>query len=48
VVLRIGRDTIERLEREQPELAAALHRWFAETLAERLADTQRAFEVLLD
>ncbi len=48
VVLRIGREAIERLEAEEPELAAALHRWLATTLAERLTDTMRAFDVLLD
>jgi len=48
VVLRIGRDEIERLEAEEPELAAALHRWLATTLAERLTDTMRTFDVLLD
>ena len=46
--LRISRDAIERLEREEPELAAALHRWLATTLAERLTDTMRTFDVLLD
>ena len=29
VVLKIGRAEIERLEREQPELATTLHRWLA-------------------
>ena len=48
VVLRIGRDSIERLEAEAPELAAALHRWLATTLAERLADSMRSFDMLLD
>ncbi|HEV3464934.1 MAG TPA: cyclic nucleotide-binding domain-containing protein, partial [Actinomycetota bacterium] len=48
VVLRIGRREIERLEREEPELAAALHRWLATQLAERLTDTMRTFDVLLD
>jgi sulfate permease, SulP family len=48
VVLRIGRESIERLEAEEPELAAALHRWLATTLAERLSDTMRTFDVLLD
>ena len=36
VVLRISRASIERLEADEPELAAALHRWFATTLAQRL------------
>ena len=48
VVLRIGRESIERLEAEEPELAAALHRWLATQLAERLTDTMRTFDVLLD
>ena len=48
VVLRISRESIERLEAEEPELAATLHRWLATTLAERLTDTMRAFDVLLD
>jgi SulP family sulfate permease len=48
VVLRISRGSIDRLEREEPELAAALHRWLATTLAERLTDAMRTFDVLLD
>ncbi len=48
VVLRIGREEIERLEAEEPELAAALHRWLATTLAERLTDTLGAVDALLD
>jgi SulP family sulfate permease len=48
VVLRIDRESIERLEAEEPELAATLHRWLAATLAERLTDTMRTLDVLLD
>jgi sulfate permease, SulP family len=48
VALRIDRESIERLEAEEPELATALHRWLATTLAERLTDTMRTFDVLLD
>jgi SulP family sulfate permease len=48
VVLRITRESIERLEAEEPELAATLHRWLATMLAERLTDTMRTFDVLLD
>jgi sulfate permease, SulP family len=47
-VLRISRGSIERLEADEPELAAALHRWFATTLAQRLTGTTRAFDTLLD
>ncbi len=39
---------IERLDAEEPETAAALHRWLATTVSERLTDTMRAFDALLD
>ena len=48
VVLRLSRASIERMEAEEPEVAAAMHRWVASTLAERLTDTMRAFDALLD
>jgi SulP family sulfate permease len=48
VVLRLGRGAIERLEAEEPELAAALHRWLATQLAERLSDARGAMDALLD
>jgi hypothetical protein len=48
VVLRISRGSIERLEAEEPELAAALHRWLATTLAERLRDTLGVVDAVLD
>jgi SulP family sulfate permease len=48
VVLRLTRASIEQLEADQPELAAALHRWLARTLAERLGDTLKGFDALLD
>jgi sulfate permease, SulP family len=48
VVLRLSRASIERMEATEPELAAALHRWLATTLSERLSDTVRAFDALLD
>jgi SulP family sulfate permease len=48
VVLRLRRASIERMEAEAPELAAALHRWLARTLAERLDDTLKAFDALFD
>ena len=48
VLLRLSREAIERLEADEPELAATLHRWLATTLAERLTDTMRIFDVLLD
>jgi SulP family sulfate permease len=48
VVLRLSRASIERMEAADPELAAALHQWLARTLAERLSDSLRAFDALLD
>jgi SulP family sulfate permease len=48
VVLRLRRSAIDRMESEEPELAGVLHRWLAQTLAERLTDTQRAVEALSD
>jgi len=48
VVLRIGREAIARLEVEAPETAAMLHRWLATMLAERLTDSMRTIDVLLD
>ncbi len=48
VVLRFSRASITRMEAEEPEVAAALHRWLASTLAERLSETTRTFDALLD
>jgi SulP family sulfate permease len=48
VVLRLSRASIERMETAEPALAAALHRWLARTLSERLTDTQRAVGALFD
>ena len=48
VVLRLSRASIERMEAEEPQLAATLHRWLATTLAERLTNRMRAIDALLD
>ena len=48
VVLKLSRDEMARLEREEPELSAALHRWLATQLAERLTDTLGVVDALLD
>ncbi len=47
-VLRLSGSAIEGMEAAEPELAAALHRWLATTLALRLGDTMRVFDALLD
>jgi sulfate permease, SulP family len=48
VVLRFSRASIARMEAEEPEVAAALHRWLATTLAERLNETTKTFDALFD
>ena len=48
VVLRLSRASIDQIERSDPELAAALHRWLATTLSERMNDTLHVFDALLD
>jgi SulP family sulfate permease len=48
VVLGLNRAAIERLEAQEPATAAAVHRWLATTLAERLTDSQRVVAELLD
>ena len=48
VILRLAGSELERLERSEPELAAEVHRWLATTLSERLSDTMRAFDALMD
>ncbi len=47
VVQRLSRESLDRIEAEQPELASAIHRWFAKLLALRLADTIRSVDALL-
>jgi SulP family sulfate permease len=48
VVFRLTSAVIDRIEAENPELATAMHRWLARTLAERLAESRRTFEALVD
>jgi sulfate permease, SulP family len=48
VVLRCSREQIARIEADDPVVAIALHRWFAETLAGRLSETMHTFDSLLD
>jgi SulP family sulfate permease len=48
VVLRLPRDAIARMDDDDPEAAAELHRWLAGTLAGRLTDTMRTLDALLD
>jgi SulP family sulfate permease len=48
MVLRLSKQAIDRIEATEPELAAKLHRWLAWTLADRLGDTLRTFDAMLD
>jgi SulP family sulfate permease len=48
VVYRLSATSLEAMETDDPQLAALLHRWMAGLLAERVADTNRAVEALLD
>ena len=47
-VLRLSRTSLERMQREEPALAAEVHRWFATVLADRLGETLRAVDALSD
>jgi SulP family sulfate permease len=47
VVLRLSGADLERLEVEDPALAAAVHRWLARTVAVRLDSTQKALDALV-
>jgi SulP family sulfate permease len=48
VLLRFGAEALSRMEAEDPAVAAAWHRFLAGTLAERLSDTMKTFDALLD
>jgi SulP family sulfate permease len=45
---RLTREALEAMERDDPELAGALHRGLARLLAQRLTDSLRTMEALLD
>jgi SulP family sulfate permease len=48
VVRRLTAQALSRIEAERPELAAEVHRWLAATLAERLTDTIKVMDALVD
>lgn len=45
---RLTTQALEAMERDDPELAGAIHRAFARLLAQRLTDSLRTMEALLD
>jgi SulP family sulfate permease len=48
VVYRLSRDALDKMEKDDPKVAALLHQWIARLLAERLAENNRTIEALLD
>lgn len=47
-IYRLSSENLQRMQKEDPSLAAILHEWIARTLAERLAENNRLIEVFLD
>ena len=48
VVLRCSDERIARIEVDEPDVAAVVHRWLAGILAERLGRTMRTIDALMD
>jgi len=47
-IYRLSFENLQRMQKEDPALAAVLHEWIARTLAERLAENNRLIEVFMD
>ena len=48
VVYRLSKNALNKMEKDDPKVAALLHHWIARLLAERLADNNRTIEALLN
>jgi SulP family sulfate permease len=48
VVYCLSRHALDKMEKDDPKVAALLHQWIARLLAERLANNNRTIEALLD
>lgn len=48
VVYRLSKQNLQKMQNEDPALAALLHEWIARTLAERLAENNRLVELFFD
>jgi len=48
VLYRLKFESMTRMEKDEPDVASALHEWIAGEIAERMADNNRALEALLD
>ncbi len=47
IVYRLAKNSLDQMEKDDPDLAAALHEWMARMLAERLRNNIRTLEALL-
>jgi SulP family sulfate permease len=47
-IYRLSKDSLRKMQKEDPALAALLHEWIARTLAERLAENNRLIELFMD
>jgi SulP family sulfate permease len=47
-VYRLTTKTLDKIQKEDPEVSALLHQWLGRLLAERLADNNRIVELLLE
>jgi len=48
IVYRLSAEALERMRKQDPEVAALLHEWIARLLAERVAASNRTIEALMD
>jgi len=47
-VYRLTTKTLDKIQQDDPQVAAMLHEWLGRLLAERLADNNRIIELLLE
>jgi SulP family sulfate permease len=47
-IYRLSSENVQKMQKEDPALAAVLHEWIARTLAERLAENNRLIELFMD
>ena len=48
ILYKLTLDAMKNMEKQDPDVASALHEWIARLLAERMADNNHAIEALLD
>lgn len=47
-IYRLSSENLQKMQKEDPALAAVLHEWIARTLAERLAENNRLIELFME